>query len=99
MELLASGTPVLSTCTGHVEEEYGKVLYLLREDTAGAVADRVLQIGEIPAEERHALGVKARAFMLTEKSWKKQGERLAEYIRAEILPPALAASQPEAAHR
>ena len=99
MELLASGTPVLSTCTGHVEEEYGGMLYLLREETAGAVADRVLQIAGMPAEERHALGVKARAFMLTEKSWKKQGERLAEYIRAEILPPARAASQPEAAHR
>ena len=42
MELLASGTPVLSTCTGHVEGEFGGVIYLLREETAGAVADRVL---------------------------------------------------------
>ena len=99
MELLASGTPVLSTCTGHVEEEYGGVLYLLREETAGAVAYRVLQIAGMPAKERHALGVKARAFMLTEKSWKKQGERLAEYIRTEMFPPALAVTQREAAHR
>jgi len=99
MELLASGTPVLSTCTGHVEEEYGGMLYLLREETAGAVADRVLQIAGMPAKERHALGVKARGFMLTEKSWKKQGERLAEYIRTEMFPPALAVTQREAAHR
>ena len=99
MELLASGTPVLSTCTGHVEEEYGAVLYLLREETARAVAERVQTIAGIPAGERHALGVKARAFMLTEKSWKKQGERLAGYVRTEIFPPAVTAGQPEAAHR
>ncbi len=31
MEYLASGVPVISTCTGHVEEEFGAFTYLLRE--------------------------------------------------------------------
>jgi glycosyltransferase involved in cell wall biosynthesis len=31
MEYLASGVPVISTCTGHVEEEFGGFAYLLKE--------------------------------------------------------------------
>jgi glycosyltransferase involved in cell wall biosynthesis len=85
MELLASGTPVLSTCTGHVEQEYGPVLYLLRDETPEALAGRILDIAARPLQERQALGHRAREFMFTEKTWKKQGENLARYIRTEIL--------------
>lgn len=85
MELLASGTPVLSTCTGHVEEAYGGLLYLLRDETAQAAAERIVEISRIPVTERRALASKARAFMLAEKTWERQGERLAEYIRTELL--------------
>ena len=85
MELLASGTPVLSTCTGHVEEEYGDVLYLLRDETAQAVAQRIAEIVRIPVQARRALGAKAREFMLAEKTWQKQGKRLAHYIHTEVL--------------
>lgn len=85
MELLASGTPVLSTCTGHVEEEYGHVLYLLRDESTEALADRITQIASIAGPERRALGRRAREFMLAEKTWQRQGQRLAEYIRREVL--------------
>jgi glycosyltransferase involved in cell wall biosynthesis len=85
MELLASGTPVLSTCTGHVESEYGHVLYLLRDETPEALAARMEEIRRIAPRERFDLGRRAREFMLTEKTWRRQGERLADYMRREVL--------------
>jgi glycosyltransferase involved in cell wall biosynthesis len=90
MELLASGTPVLSTCTGHVREEYGHVLYLLEDETAEALVARVMAIAAMPRAQRLALGARARAFVLSEKSWQRQGERLATYIKNVVFedPPA-----------
>ncbi len=85
MELLASGTPVLSTCTGHVESEYGHVLYLLRDETPEALAARIEEIRGVADDERRELGRRAREFMLTEKTWHRQGERLADYLRREVL--------------
>jgi glycosyltransferase involved in cell wall biosynthesis len=85
MELLASGTPVLSTGTGHVESEYGHVLYLLREETPEALAARLQDIRAIDPAERQALGARARDFVLREKTWDRQGVRLARYIREDVL--------------
>ena len=85
MELLASGTPVLSTCTGQVEAEYGDVLYLLREETPQALAVRILDIRANDLETRRTLGARARAFMLREKTWDRQGQRLADYMMREVL--------------
>ena len=35
MEYLASAVPVISTCTGAVEEEFGSFVHLLRKDSEG----------------------------------------------------------------
>jgi glycosyltransferase involved in cell wall biosynthesis len=85
MELLASGTPVLSTCTGHVEQEYGHVLYLLQEETPEGLTRRIMELAGLAARERQELGERARKFMLAEKTWQKQGQKLACYIRTEVL--------------
>jgi glycosyltransferase involved in cell wall biosynthesis len=81
MELMASGTPVLSTCTGHVEEEFGDYLYLLRDETPEALAARLLEIAAADAAARAALGRRGRAFVLEHKTWTKQGQKLADYLR------------------
>jgi len=85
MELLASGTPVLSTCTGQVETEYGSVAYLLRDETPEGLAARVLEIRAIDPEQRRQLGTRAREFMFREKTWERQGQRLVSYLRTEVL--------------
>ena len=85
MELLASGTPVLSTCTGHVEREYGHVTYLLREETPEILASEIMRIARLPVDQREALGARAREFMLENKTWQRQGEKLLRYIEAEVL--------------
>lgn len=85
MELLASGVPVLSTCTGQVEAHYGHALYLLHDETPGALAARVLELRGVDPIERAALGAHARAFVFREKTWERQGRKLAHYFRKEVL--------------
>lgn len=84
MELLASGTPVLSTCTGHVADEYGHVLYLLHDESPAALASRIREIATIPDADRRALGDGAQAFMFAEKTWTRQAERFARFLRREV---------------
>jgi glycosyltransferase involved in cell wall biosynthesis len=88
MELLASGTPVLSTCTGHVESIYGEFLYLLKDETAESLAARIQEIRAIDPVERRCLGLRAQEFMFKERTWRRQGERLADYLRSEVLATA-----------
>ena len=85
MEYVASGVPVLSTCTGHVEEEYGEVVYLLREETPEALGAAITAIRRQPPDEREALGRRARQFMLEHKTWHRQGEKLIAYIHEVVL--------------
>ncbi len=81
MELLASGTPVLSTSSGHTASEYGHVLYLLDDETPAGLARRVLEIRKVAPTDRRALGARARAFMLEHKTWARQGARLVAYLK------------------
>lgn len=84
MELLASGTPVLSTCTGPVADDYGHVLYLLNDESPAALANRIREIAAIPEADRRALGDRAQAFMFAEKTWTRQAERFARFLRREV---------------
>jgi glycosyltransferase involved in cell wall biosynthesis len=80
MEYLASGTPVLTTDTGHVEQEFGDFVYLLRDESADAIIDSLRQIAALSGDERLARGSRAREYMQQSKTWDAQGKRLAQYI-------------------
>lgn len=82
MEYLASGTPVVSTCTGHVEDEFGEFVYLLREETPAALAALIRRVAAADPQERRAMGAKARAYVLAHKTWDAQAQRLARYLRS-----------------
>ncbi|MBZ5524458.1 MAG: glycosyltransferase family 4 protein [Acidobacteriia bacterium] len=81
MEYLASGTPVLATCTGHVEHEYGRFCFLLREETPDALAAFIQKVANLPRHDRMAMGAAAREYMRQNKSWDGQGARIVEFIR------------------
>jgi glycosyltransferase involved in cell wall biosynthesis len=81
MEYLASGTPVIATCTGHTEEEFGQFCYLLRDETPEGLAKLISAISAIPIQERRELGACARTFMQENKTWNSQGKKIANYIR------------------
>jgi glycosyltransferase involved in cell wall biosynthesis len=81
MEYLASGTPVITTCTGHTEEEYSTLAFMLRDESSDALANLIREVANKSANERLELGARARAYMCSQKSWRAQGRRVADHIR------------------
>jgi glycosyltransferase involved in cell wall biosynthesis len=86
MEYLASGVPVISTCTGHVEEEFGSFTYLLREETPEALYKLIRYVSELDPQERRESGRMARAYMATHKTWEAQTQKLAAFFRSIVRP-------------
>jgi glycosyltransferase involved in cell wall biosynthesis len=82
MEYLASGTPVISTCTGHVESEFGDLLFLLKDETAGGLAAMIGQLRSMNPELLAERGIKARNYMAQHKTWDAQGLKVVNYISA-----------------
>jgi glycosyltransferase involved in cell wall biosynthesis len=85
MELMASGIPVISTCTGHVVEEFDGLVYLLHDETPEALARLIRNVARLSREERTLVGRRARAHMFAHKTWDKQAEKLAQYLSREVF--------------
>jgi glycosyltransferase involved in cell wall biosynthesis len=77
---------VISTCTGHVEEEFGSFTYLLREETPEALYKLIRYVSELDPQERRESGRKARAYMATHKTWEAQTQKLAAFFRSIVRP-------------
>ena len=82
MEMLASGTPVISTCTGHVEAEFGEFLFPLRNESPEGLAEAIRSVEAIHLETRRDMGKRARAFMLANKTWDIQTEKINGLLRS-----------------
>jgi glycosyltransferase involved in cell wall biosynthesis len=80
MEFLASGTPVISTCTGHVEQEFGDLLFLLKDETPDGLADAIRQVEAMGRKYRLRIGRKAREYMLQRKTWRAQAGRISALL-------------------
>lgn len=80
IEYLATGVPVVTTCsTPEVAEIYGHVALLVRGDDAADLAAQIRQLSAATLSERSALGDKARSFVLAEKTWASQAKRIADF--------------------
>lgn len=95
MEYLASGVPVISTCTGHVEAEFGHCCVLLRDESAAGLGDAIRAMAGMDPEARRAMGARARAFMAAEKSWDAQGRKVAAYLRTVLCQTTRGGRRPE----
>jgi glycosyltransferase involved in cell wall biosynthesis len=85
MEYLASGTPVITTCTGHTEEEFGDLVYLLRDETPEGLAEIIRHVASLDPEVREKLGQKAREYMVLHKTWDAQAKKVAHFICETVL--------------
>lgn len=81
MEYLASGTPVMATCTGHTAEEFGDFCFLIKDETSEGLAEMIRYVASLAPEQRDAMGRKAREYMMTNKTWDAQARRIVHYIR------------------
>lgn len=68
MEYMSTGTPVLTTVLPGMPKEYHPYVYLLEEETADAIAEKLGQIFAQPADALFEKGMKAREFILKEKN-------------------------------
>lgn len=82
LEYLASGRPVISTCTGHMEEEFGRFTFLLRDETPEALAAAIEHMERLGNDTRHRQGTIARNYVMANKTWSEQGRRVARLIRS-----------------
>ena len=88
MEMLASGTPVISTCTGHVEAEFGRFLIPLRNESPEGLAEAIRDAAGTDLEARKEMGKRARAFMLANKTWQVQTGKINRLLRSIASAPA-----------
>jgi glycosyltransferase involved in cell wall biosynthesis len=92
MDYLASGVPVITTCTGHAEAEYANFAFLLREETPEALSGMIQRVEALSTEERQGIGRQAQQYMFAQKTWRAQAEKVAEFIRSAVLRTGLEAT-------
>jgi glycosyltransferase involved in cell wall biosynthesis len=81
LEYLACGRPVLTTALPWMAAEYGHCCHVLDDESPEGVAAALAGLASIPVEERLDQARRARAWVLAEKSWDRQGERLGAFLR------------------
>ena len=81
MEYLASGRPVLCCRLAGIPREYDAYLNDLGDGSPRAIQSAVTALLQKSPEERHAMGARGRAFVLTQKNERVQGQRLVEFLR------------------
>jgi glycosyltransferase involved in cell wall biosynthesis len=84
LEYLAAGRPVISTCGEGIEEGYRGAVFLLRNETPAGLAALLAEVLARPEAELAAFGLRGREFVLREKSWDRQGRRIATFIRETV---------------
>lgn len=80
-EYLLSGTPVLSTRLSGFTNDYNDVMFFAESDTPQGLADKILEVSCQSQEEMNQKALRARKFVLDNKTWEKQCERIHEYLQ------------------
>jgi glycosyltransferase involved in cell wall biosynthesis len=86
LEYLASGTPVVSTAPPGVPAEYHPHLLLPAEESAEGMAAAIRRAAGLSDAERDARAARARAWLLREKTWERQAERIGDFMRSLARP-------------
>ncbi len=79
-EYMVSGNPVLSTRIKGIPDEYFD--YIVPLDSLGKdyLKEKILEVANMPSEQRKALGENARNFVLNEKNNVKQAEKIIKFL-------------------
>ena len=84
VEYLATGIPVITTCTADVEEEYKDLVFALRDETPEGLHSLIVKVISMSDQERTAVAQRARSHVMKQKTWEHQGKRIAEFIRRQV---------------
>jgi glycosyltransferase involved in cell wall biosynthesis len=86
LEYLASGTPVVSTAPDGIPAEYHSHLLLPADESPEGMAAAIRRAAWLPEAEREARAARARAWLLREKTWERQAERIGSFMRTLTRP-------------
>lgn len=85
VECLATGRPLLTTCTGHIEKEFGDLVFLLRDESPLALAEAIRKLAKMTKEERESVGAKAKNHVLEHKTWEGHVCRIQNYLDQNVF--------------
>ena len=85
IEYLASGVPVITTCTGHIEEEYAHIAFLLQDESPLGLAQMIEHVASLDPEIRAQTGRAAMEHVRMHSTWEAQGRRVVEFICSEVV--------------
>jgi glycosyltransferase involved in cell wall biosynthesis len=85
VECLATGRPLLTTCTGHVEKEFSDLVFLLRDESPLALAEAIKNLSQLTKKEREVVGRKAKNHVLEHKTWEGHVSRIQDYLDQNVF--------------
>lgn len=80
LECLTMGKLVLSTPIAHAERDYGQYMEILHDITPEGLAEKMADIAARSKADLLETGMKARAFMLENRTWEKRTKEIVDYI-------------------
>lgn len=80
LEYLVMGKLVLSTEIAHARRDYGNYMCFLKEISPECLATTMESIMKIPKQILYERGVKAREFMLNNRTWNCRTKKILDYI-------------------
>ncbi|HXH61705.1 MAG TPA: glycosyltransferase [Fimbriimonadaceae bacterium] len=80
VECLATGVPLLTTNTGHVESEFGDFVFILEQETPSCLASTLSFIASLPRESRLEIALRAQEYVLENKTWEAHARSLKDYL-------------------
>ena len=86
MECLISGVSVISTCPGHISEEFSDFAFLLKEERPIDLANMIKYVVSLAPDIRADRAVKAQEYMIRNKTWDVQGRRVVKFINSLFEP-------------
>jgi glycosyltransferase involved in cell wall biosynthesis len=84
LEYLASGTPVVSTVPPGIPAEYRPYLLVPADESPDGIARALCRAAHLSEPERGARAARVRGWLLREKTWERQGERIADFLRSVV---------------
>lgn len=82
MEYLSSGIPVIAYKLDGIPDEYDQYLQYVEDDTIDGLKNKLIELCEMPYEQRQKIGNAGRSFVLKEKNSKIQVKKIVDLINS-----------------
>jgi glycosyltransferase involved in cell wall biosynthesis len=79
-EYMLSGTPILTTRLNGYGMEYEDKMFFIEEDTPEGIARAILELNQMDDLELSCMAKKAYDFVVEQKTWKKQVEKIEAFL-------------------